>query len=387
MNSAANLNVVHESEAQRQHARVKLPGRLRFTNAKGERIDARLHDVSAGGFSFTSDKHEHKVGDFHRGQLQFQLDSLVLGLDVEFQVNAVQAEHNRVGCQLHNLGARETAALRHLISAHLAGELVNVGEVLHILQRDNFTKARKNGAGGGMGMFERLRAVTFSGAIFLVGLAAFGYIGKSVYGLYFVTHAKSAQISLPALQVTMPREGSVQALVQPDGIVEKGAPIATFTTSMLEMLKGHLGDDQLEPSQIEALFAREMQGTLTSPCNCKVSRQLVADGQFASKGDVIFELVPQDGVATVSASFPYRNLEQARPGTPVSFKVAGEDEARHGQIVSTSLQDGGLSSDIRVVIKPDETLPASLAGQPVDVVIDRGPSLGGLVDRAVAAGR
>ncbi|ATH83453.1 hemolysin D [Ectopseudomonas mendocina] len=387
MNSVANHNVVHESEAQRQHARVKLPGRLRFTNAKGERIDARLQDVSAGGFSFTNDKTTHKVGDFHRGQLQFQLDSLVLGLDVEFQVNSVQLEHNRVGCQFQGLRAREAAALRHLISSHLAGELVNVGEVLHILQRDNFTKARKSGSGGGMGMFERLRAVTFSAAIFVIGLAAFGYIGKSIYGLYFVTHAQSAQVSLPALQVTMPREGSVQSLVQPDGIVEKGAPIATFTTSMLEMLKGHLGEDQLEPSQIEALFAREMQGTLTSPCNCKIARQLVADGQFASKGDVIFELVPQDGIATVAASFPYRHLEQARPGTPVSFKVAGEDAPRRGEIVSSSLHDGGLSADIRVVIKPEETLPASLAGQPVDVVIDRGPSLGWLVDRAVAAGR
>ena len=132
MNSVANHNVVHESEAQRQHARVKLPGRLRFTNAKGERIDARLQDISAGGFSFSNDKTTHKVGDFHRGQLQFQLDSLVLGLDVEFQVNSVQPEHHRVGCQFHGLGAREAAALRHLISAHLAGELVNVGEVLHL---------------------------------------------------------------------------------------------------------------------------------------------------------------------------------------------------------------------------------------------------------------
>ena len=94
-----------------------------------------------------------------------------------------------------------------------------------------------------------------------------------------------------------------------------------------------------------------------------------------------------DILATVSASFPYRHLEQARPGTPVTFKVAGEDQARHGEIVSSALHDGGLSSDIRVVIKPQDTLPASLAGQPVDVVIDRGPSLGWLVDRAVAAGR
>ncbi len=71
----------------------------------------------------------------------------------------------------------------------------------------------------------------------------------------------------------------------------------------------------------------------------------------------------------------------------MTFKVAGEEQSRRGEIVSSSLHDGGLSSDIRVVIKPQDTLPASLAGQPVDVVIDRGPSLSWLVDRAVAAGR
>jgi alginate biosynthesis protein Alg44 len=30
MNTAVNANVVHESEAQRQHARVKIPAKLRF---------------------------------------------------------------------------------------------------------------------------------------------------------------------------------------------------------------------------------------------------------------------------------------------------------------------------------------------------------------------
>jgi hypothetical protein len=30
MNTAVNVNVVHESEAQRQHARVKIPAKLRF---------------------------------------------------------------------------------------------------------------------------------------------------------------------------------------------------------------------------------------------------------------------------------------------------------------------------------------------------------------------
>jgi alginate biosynthesis protein Alg44 len=245
MNTAVNVNVVHESEAQRQHARVKIPAVLRYLTKNRERIEGNTLDISAGGFSFSAGKLATvQVGDFHKGRLQFKLDSLDLGIDIEFQVRSVDAENARVGCQFHNIKPREQATLRYLISAYLGGELVSAGDLLSTLQRENFTKARKNGAGGsGMGLFGRFKAVTFSLAIFLVGLAAFGFIFKSLYGIYFVTHAQSAQVNIPSLQVTMPREGMVQSLLGPDAMVEKGAPIASFSASMLEMLKGHLSDE------------------------------------------------------------------------------------------------------------------------------------------------
>jgi alginate biosynthesis protein Alg44 len=387
MNTAVNVNVVHESEAQRQHARVKIPASLHYLNKNRERIEQPISDISAGGFSFADSKQPIQVGDFYKGRLQFKLDSLNLGIDIEFQVRSVDSESARIGCQFHNLKPREQATLRYLISAYLGGELVSAGDLLSTLQRENFTKARKNGAGGsGMGVFGRLKAVTFSLAIFLVGLAAFGFIFKSVYGIYFVTHAQSAQVNIPSLQVTMPREGMVQSLLGPNAMVEKGAPIATFSASMLEMLKGHLTDEQMTPENIETLFGKQMKGTLTSPCDCKVARQLVADGQFANKGDVIFELVPQNTKATVLASFPFRNFAQARPGSRASFWVAGEDSPRYGKIVSSSLHDGGLSADIRVLIEPEQRLDSSLAGQPVEVILDRGPSFDWVIDKALAAG-
>ncbi|WP_375737469.1 PilZ domain-containing protein [Pseudomonas boanensis] len=386
MNTAVNLNVVHESEAQRQHARVKIPGKIRYI-LRNERMEQALIDVSAGGFAFNAGNIQISVGDHCRGRMQFHVDSLTLGLDVEFQVRAFDPRSGRVGCQFHNLKPRDIATLRYLISAHLSGELVSTGDLLNTLQRENFTRARKNGLGGnGMGVFGRLKAVSFTLGLFMVGIGAFAYIAKSLYGLYFVTHADSAMVAVPSMQVTMPREGTVQSLVGPDASIEKGAPIASFSATMLEMLKGHLTDEQLSPSNVEELFGKEMKGTLTSPCNCKIARQLVADGQFASKGDVIFELVPQDTVATVQARFPFRNIAQAKPGASVSFQVAGEDEVRHGKILSSSLHDGDMSANIRATIQPDEPLPSSLAGQPVEVSIDRGPSLGWLIDRPLAAG-
>lgn len=387
MNTAVNVNVVHESEAQRQFARVKIPAKLRYIGPNRETFEAKVEDLSAGGFSIISKK-PLVQGEVYRGRLMFVIDNLGLGMDIEFQARSVDGD-GRVGCAFQNLDQQDIATLRHLITSHLSGELVTVGDVLGTLQRDNFTKARKRGgANNGMSAFGRLRAVTFSLGVFIVGLAAFGFVAKSVYGLYFVSHAQAGLVSIPASNVTMPRDGTINSLIAVNSTAAKGAPMATFSTSMLDVLKDHLDDAQLTPDRITEMFGKQLTGTLTSPCDCVVAEQLVADGQFASKGQVIFQMIPKTATANVDARFTYRQFPDVRPGTRVSFQVAGEDKLRQGLIVSsTSLNSLDMSSDIRVQIKPDEALPTALAGQPVDVSSDRGPSLNWLMDKAMAAGR
>ncbi len=61
----------------------------------------------------------------------------------------------------------------------------------------------------------------------------------------------------------------------------------------------------------------------------------------------------------------YRQFGDVRPGTPVSFQVADEDQVRTGTIVSsTSLNSADLSSDIRVQIKPDAPLDSTYRRPP-----------------------
>ncbi|MDP9784205.1 alginate biosynthesis protein Alg44 [Pseudomonas fluorescens] len=388
MNTAVNVNVVHESEAQRQHARVKIPAKLRFFGPDRTPMEVKVLDLSAGGLCFNAGQMPLKVGESYKGRLQFVIDNLGLAMDVELQIRSYDRETGRTGCQFQNLEPRDISTLRHIITSHLAGDIVGVGDVLATLQRDNFTKARKQkDQTGGMSALGRLRAVTFSLAIFLVGLAAFGFIFKSVYGMYFVSHAQAGLVNVPGTAITMPRDGTVQSLVKADGVAAKGAPLATFSTSMLDVLKGHLDDNQLQPAKVEELFGKQMTGTLTSPCDCIVAQQLVANGQYASKGDVIFQLVPRGTEANVEARFSYRQFGDVRPGTPVNFQVAGEEGTRTGKIVSsTSLKSADLSSDIRVLIQPDEPLDSSLAGRPVEVTSDRGPNLNWLIDKAMAVG-
>jgi alginate biosynthesis protein Alg44 len=387
MNTAVNVNVVHESEAQRQFARVKIPAKLRYIGPNRETFEAKVEDLSAGGFSIISKK-PLVQGEVYRGRLMFVIDNLGLGMDIEFQARSVDGD-GRVGCAFQNLDQQDIATLRHLITSHLSGELVTVGDVLGTLQRDNFTKARKRGgANNGMSAFGRLRAVTFSLGVFIVGLAAFGFVAKSVYGLYFVSHAQAGLVSIPASNVTMPRDGTINSLIAVNSTAAKGAPMATFSTSMLDVLKDHLDDAQLTPDRITEMFGKQLTGTLTSPCDCVVAEQLVADGQFASKGDVIYRMVPRNAQANVEARFTYRQINDVNPGTRVTFQVAGEDTTREGQIVSSSsLAPDDLSSDLRVQIKPDAPLNSALAGRPVEVYSDRGPSLGGLIDKAMAKGQ
>lgn len=384
MSPSSNSNVVHESEAQRQYARLKLPAKIVYRSPQGQDLEAPLLDLSAGGFSFEPNSGLISEGQYLRGKLMFEIEGIGFAMDVEFQVRSLQGG-KRVGCEFHNLKPREISALRYLISGFLSGELVTVGDLISTLQRENFTKARNNKGEGPVSPLARLRALGLSLAIFLVGVSACSYVLYQLYDIYFVTHADSAQVMVPGQQVAMPREGSVQSLVKVGDTVAKGAPVATFSATMLDALKGALPEAEMTPDNLERLFSKSFQGTLTSPCDCRVVAQLVGDGQMAVKGTAVFTLAPADSVATVEARFPYRAFAELQPGTQVSFLVGGESEPRSGVISSMALQDGGLASDIRVMIEPALPLASELAKRPVDVRIQ---PLGGLwSSNSLAAGK
>ncbi|WP_068826860.1 PilZ domain-containing protein [Pseudomonas sp. BMS12] len=377
-----NSNVVHEAEAQRQYARLKLPARISYRTPQGQELEAQVLDLSVGGFGFEPGNALLAEGQHYKGKLMFEIEGIGFVMDVQFQVRSLSGG-KRAGCEFHNLKPREISALRYLISAFLSGELINVGDLISTLQRENFTKARKNGVEGKASLLQRTKALGLSLGIFLVGVSACTYILYQLYDVYFVTHADSAQVAVPGQQVSMPREGSVQSLVKVGDVVAKGAPVGTFSSNMMDVLKGILPTEDLTPDNLQRLFGKTFQGSLTSPCDCRVVAQLVGDGQVAGKGQAVFQMAPVDSVATVEARFPYRAFEELQPGTRVTFTIAGEPAEREGHITTLALQEGGLASDIRVMIKPDRPLPTELAKRPVDVRIS---PFGGELDTRIKQG-
>ena len=379
-----NSNVVHEAEAQRQYARLKLPAKIRYRTPQGQELEAQLLDLSVGGFGFQPGNTLLSEGQRFHGKLMFEVEGIGFAMDVQFQVRSL-VDGKRAGCEFHELRPREIAALRYLISSFLSGELVNVGDLISTLQRENFTKPRKGKGDDKMSLAARVKALGLSLSIFLVGVAAGSYVLYQLYDVYFITHADSALVSVPGQEVSMPREGTVQSLVKVGDTVAKGAPVGTFSSSALDVLKNVLKPEEMAPDNLQRLFDKSFQGTLTSPCDCRVVAQLVGDGQVAAKGAAVFMMAPVDAVATVEARFPYRAFDELQPGSPVNFLVAGESEPRSGRISTLALQDGGLASDIRVAIQPDQPLATELAKRPVDVRIQ---PLGGLwSSSSLAAGK
>ena len=107
MNTAVNVNVVHESEAQRQFARVKLPARIRYIGANREGVDARLLDLSAGGFAFTASGAPIQPGD--RASCCSRSTASAFPSKWSSRCARWTPASRRVGCEFQNL-PREVAA-------------------------------------------------------------------------------------------------------------------------------------------------------------------------------------------------------------------------------------------------------------------------------------
>ena len=105
MNTAVNSNVVHESEAQRQHARVKIPAKLRFFGPDRTPVEARVIDLSAGGLAFNAGQLLLKVGNY----LSAGTTVWVVYPDTQ-EVDVFQP-----GQSVRSLSANDTLTVEHLL--------------------------------------------------------------------------------------------------------------------------------------------------------------------------------------------------------------------------------------------------------------------------------
>ncbi len=369
MNKRPNLNLVHEAEAQRQYARVKIPATLKVNFPEAEARLYRLLDISAGGFCVTGADSEFTQGAIYPGQIVFSVDGFRFMLDAKFQVRNINPVSRRIGCEFQELDTRQTAALRYLITSFLGGELTSTGDMLNTLARQNFTKSRqeleaeRKAAGSG-----RFRAFLLSTLVFLIGLAAAGYVGVQLYEIFFVTASRSASLTTLRHEVVMPRAGDFSSLVEQGQRVEKGQPIANFRAPVVEYMDRNLSA-VMSAQQIQALAAQYTSGTLTSPCDCVVAELTVGEKQYVSRGTRVFGLVEEGGDPFVLAFFEFSAAENLKPGDQVVVEVMGEARRIPGTVNAVRVADPETRGEERleVVVHLDEALAADYIDRPLRV--------------------
>ena len=385
MSVALKTNIVHESETQRQYVRVKIPACIQFT-ADGVERRYELNDLSAGGFSFDCPDEEFTPGQDFSGQLVLAVNAVGFSIAVNFSIYLCATE-SRVACVFQDLGPQEIAALRHVITAYLGGELVTTGDMLTTLSRENFVRARTRKSGGGLSIGGRIRAVLGTCLALIIGIAAFSYTAMRLYDIVIVTHAAAAKIAAQTYTITMPRDGTFFSLLPPDGMLKKGQPLGSFQTALLDIVAGVPGTLKLSPEELSQLVGQQLKGSLASPCDCIVHKEFVTDAQYVLRNQSIVELVPQDAAPYVLARFHYDDIRKLRRGREVQFALNGSPESLEGTISelrvlpaqtidSNGLNDlNGLNTnaaitDVIAVVKPAAALQLARIDEPVDVRID-----------------
>lgn len=385
MTARKSPTVVHESETQRQYVRVQIPARLRVQDTGGANVTHKVHDLSMGGCSFDPDGHTYRKGQHLGGAMHVSLEGI--GITVPMKLVVIRVDADNCAAEFEELTPNATASLRQLISAYLSGEIVNADDVLHTVSRDNFTAPRKSKSTVRTAAGQS-RALLGTALSLAVGLVALTYVASELYGLLFVTSSSVAVVEGAYYPVSMPREGTFRPLVAEGDSVEKGAPLATFETPMLEIVRNEALAANLSGERIEQLLENTVKGTVTSPCNCLVQRQLIGDGQFVGKGQPVFALIDQDDEPFVVARFGYKRLNDLKPGRAVSVSVAGRDHALDGEIVRVDRATGVASSDaiLEVTVKTTQALPSTFINRPAEVSMmtpDFMPRLGDLKPRAI----
>ncbi|MEJ2670235.1 MAG: alginate biosynthesis protein Alg44 [Gammaproteobacteria bacterium] len=392
-----NTNIVHESEAQRQYARVQMPlvletsvletSGLEASESGGGTVSRKrytLHDISAGGFSLQNTNSAFAIGRIYEGVLLAPIDGFTLSLEVSFQVRNSHTTGARMGFEFQNLGPKAVSALRYLITSFLSGELVRVGDMLNTLSRENFTKARQTTASK-TSMGGKLKAVVGSVAFLAAGLTAAGFVMGQLYNHFLVTTSNTGKLVVETYKITMPREGIVQPLVAPGASVKRGESVATFVSPMMDFLSTEMAD-AIDPETITLMSDAVVKGTLVSPCDCNVMQSFVGTGQYRAKGEPVFALSDRESMPYVMAAFDFKSADALPLGTAVNVRILGEDRVYTGKI--TQLQVPGdekaLSQTVEARVVLDQGPLADALWRPVKVY--RSPDLSGaLISKVVAA--
>ncbi len=353
MTAATKAQIVHESEAQRQHVRIPLP-------AKAE-IDGKAYDVkdlSAGGLSVRGITGKYARGQAIKVLLQLPFGGFSMDVSLSATVQHYNEAEKLLGCLFIDLSPEQISLLNHLLKAYVSGDVVASGDLLNVAARNNFVKERKHAlanAENAMKMDFR-RQLPGLAAVAVLGLIAAYFVLGNLYESMFVLKASDAVVSAQVMDVRAVNAGYFKSQLDPDAAtVQPGQAMAQISSG-----NGAAGVP------------------LTSSCDCYVVKRYGNDGQYVASGDRLFTLAPTSAQPWIVAEISPADAARLAPDTKAHITVFGSKAEFTGRV--ESLESGMVDSmapvtadltyaakPILVKIRPDQKIPVSLTNRPAQV--------------------
>ncbi|MEZ5583502.1 MAG: HlyD family efflux transporter periplasmic adaptor subunit [Candidatus Competibacteraceae bacterium] len=281
----------------------------------------------------------------------------LLAVDKAEQAKEIQ----RLGLQFVNLTPQQSAFLRYLLDAYIAGELVEAADLLEVVARVQpaapraLPKRSTPSSTAGRALHFGKRAAIWA-TVGLASLLLVAAVGSSLYNKLFVIPAQAAFVTADVIMVTSPTSGVLTTL-PPAGqdTVTRGSPVA--------------GIDNGSSYGV----------TVDSPCNCRVVARKAKAGMFTKQGDTLLVLAPDTAKPYALAQLLPSEALSLRNGTAVRVGLGDGEKTvpgtireirRHADLWTGGQGNPGPWTPVEVVIEFGEELPLSSIGAPLAVEFD-----------------
>ncbi len=355
MNTSAQI--VHEAETQRQHVRLNLPAQVE--------IDGKLFtvkDLSSGGMALRECNDHVKKGQIIHCKLFLPFNDFTLDLGLEAEVLYIDKKSNSAGCRFINLTPSKISILNHVLKSFMTGDLVNSGDLINVVSRENFVNIRKNKEDVELSQIEKIKRYGVYGLIIITGLFLAFFIIQNIMNKIFVVQSSAGVVQGSKIEILAPMSG-VLSLSLPEGsmTVRKGQMIGEITGQENTALV----TDALETITVN----RPTQ--IISPCDCTIIQSNILGSEYVPQDKKLYTLIPQKEELTIVVTVSVQDVHRLNIGTHATVDILGEKQKLKGKIINIVMNDSAFSFDqvptAKVILKTDVRLAIDLMNRPVSV--------------------
>ena len=282
-NNDKAVQIKHEAEITRQHARYKIPATMEIDGK-----DYKIDNWSISGCAII-DLPEEYVHKFAEGKMKFKFDNFETAVDnlkLEFLRNDKFDDHTIMRCRFTELKPDQRAILQHIIDSFLEGSIITQDDILHVVQHQITYPDKKAKE------ISHKKAWSILLLIYIVIFVLILFLGYVFYNRTFIVKAISGYVDTNISMVRSPAPSFIEFIenIKPGDEINTSKPFA-----VAKMLNGGIR-------------------TLRSVVNGKVLNVYVKNNEFRDTGEPILSVMPKNSHIYVVAHILSKQAEKLKIG-------------------------------------------------------------------------